>query len=291
MSVLYYNGAASTTYTDVGNWVGGAAPSSGDSVIILAACANNIAGSDQTAVLLVSFIVQEGVEINIGSSGTKLQIACDKFSFKGSCPEAWIALRDGNGAGAVTQVDIHGGYAPLSDETLEGLHLSSVTTDTMSPCRVHAGTVSFDATSRIPALVVNGGTAYVLSATGITTAVVNAGTVEYSSTAAITTLTIGANASWYHLVLAGDVTTVNTHGGLYWADGDITTLNAHEGTVDFTDLVRRVTVGTLNLYNASVDERNATGSPTYSNPINVLGLGIRYIDPANTITTTMSLTP
>lgn len=289
MAIRYYSGAASTTYTDAGNWVGGAAPSSGDTVIILADAVNDITGSDQSATLLVSFIIQDGCSINIGSSGAYLQIACDKFANKGQCPQAWIALRDGNGAANVTQVDVHDGYA-TSSPTTEGLHLKSITTDTMSPCRVHGGLVSFDATSRIPALVVNGGTAYVNDATGISTAVAIAGTVYYAASAAITTLTIGSTATWHHQEDAGDVGTVNCNGYIYWKDGDITTkLNAYEGTVDFTEMVRRVAVQACDHYNATIDERNSLGSPTWTTNIVKVGLGDRHIDPGNTVATTPSL--
>lgn len=289
MSILYYTGATNSDYTNVGNWAGGAAPVSGDSVIILKTCVNAIAGSDQSAVLLVSFMVEDGCAVNIGSSGTKLQIACDKFSYKGECPQAWIALRDGNGAGNVTQVDIHSGYTAISDETTEGLHLTSITTDTMSPCRVHGGLTSFDATSRIPALVVNGGTAYVNDATGISTVVAPAGTVYYAASAAITTLTLGSQVYWYHLVGAGDVTTVNCNGYAYWRDGDITTLNGYEGTLDFTVAQRRITITTYNRYNATLDARNGIGTPTITNPINNLGLGETHFDPGTTSAVTHSL--
>lgn len=284
MATRYYNGATNTTYTDTGNWVGGSAPVSGDSVVILATCVNDIDGSDQTGTTLVSFRVMPGCAVNIGSSGTKLQLACDKFSYAGSCPEAWIALRDGNGAGNVTQVDIFAGYeVSTTTAATEGLHLTSGTTDTMSPCRVHGGYVSFDSTSRIPTYVQNGGTAFVNDATGIGTCYGVAGTTHWNATQAVTTLEVGSQSTWNHEQDTGAITTVNNRGQFYpKGAGTITTLNGWEGDIKATLCERIFTVTNCTLYNGNLDVRNQIGTPTFSNPISVVGNGQVYGDPART---------
>lgn len=280
MAIKYYNGATNTSYTDTGNWDGASAPSSGDTVIIRSDCANNIAGSDQSAVLLVAFIIQPGFNRDIGSSGTPLIIAADKAFLSPSGSDQWLSFLDGNGAGAVTALDVDGGLS-TSAPTTEGLHIKSNTTDTLSPCRVHSGQVNFDEDCNIPTLDVSGGTVYVNDADGLGTANCQGGLVIYAADDAITALNVGGTGIWRHVEDGGAITTATVWAGTfdYRSASTITTLVGRSGDITFANTGLRCTVTNCTLWNADLDVRNRIGTPTFTNDINIYGSGQISGDP------------
>lgn len=290
MAIKYWNGATDTAYTTATNWDGGVAPIAADTVIIRADAVNGIAGSDQSATALASFIVQPGCTIDIGSSGSPLIIACDDFMAAPTSGNQWFSLQDGTAAGLVTTVDIRGGYASTTPTT-EGLHIKSNTTDTLSPCRVHSGQVNFDEDCNIPTLDVLGGTVYVNDADGLTTVNCTGGTVYNAAGDAITTLNVAGSCLYYHLEGGGAITTTNVWGGTfnYRSASTITTLNGRYGTITFAETTLRCTVTNCSLWAANMDLRNGIGTPTFSNAVQQLGSGQPYGDVNSSSTPTPSL--
>jgi len=274
MATRYWNGAADTSYTNTANWDGATAPVAADSVIIRADAVNGIAGSDQSATALASFMIQFGCTIDIGSSGAPLIIACDDFLAAPTGGNQWFALQDGTAAGLATTVDIRGGLVS-SSPTTEGLHIKSNTTDTLSPCRVHSGQANFDEDCNIPVLDVLGGNAYINDADGLTTVNCTGGIVYNAADDAITTLNLAANVLYYHLEGAAAITTLNVWGGTlnYRSAATITTLNGRFGTITFADTTLRCTVTNCSLWSANLDLRNGIGTPTFTNVIARLGNG------------------
>lgn len=289
MATKYWAGTVSTSYATAGNWEGGVAPIAGDTVIFPAG-SNTCAGSDQSGTALAAFIVDSGYTGTIGSSGTPLIIDTNILSYAGQGTSAWISAQNG-AAAANIQLDVLSAYS-TSAPTTEGLHLLCNSTDIFEPCRIHGGTVSFDATSRFTTLLVAGGTVYVNSATGATTAFLLGGTVYYDAAVTLTTLNC-VGGTWYHSDDANGVTTINVWGGTvnYQGVGTVTTLNVYLSTAIFTaaDSDHRFTITTCNIYEGDVYITNKIGTPTFTNPVNYYGNGQLVGGPARTGTAVTAL--
>lgn len=206
---------------------------------------NSATGIDQSAVAILSFIVEAGCEAEFGSATLGyLSIDPDNFEFSGK-GEAWINLHT-----APTPVRIHDTFAP--SEGAYGLYLRGTgmtvvdITGGSVGIAVRPGEISTATTVRVSeeASKVTLGNGLTLTnlhtyagettvRCGVTT------TIQYGGT--ITTEESGA------------MTTVTQKGGkyIYNSTGTITTYNRYAGDLETNHSGAARTISTLNIYNGS----------------------------------------
>ena len=84
MATRTWTGSVSNAFATAGNWSPANVPVTGDDVVVPITAAQGIAGSNQSAITLLSLRVEEGFKFDIGSLGAPLEINCSgDFHYNG----------------------------------------------------------------------------------------------------------------------------------------------------------------------------------------------------------------
>lgn len=274
MATTTWTGASSETFSDNANWTGNT-PASGDVGIIPKTAANNIAGEDRSGVNISKLSVQEGSTVQIGTSGTPLQIAGDLFVFRGQAP---VYLQAATG----TSDDVHMIFvdSPRRDaNSTPALTLTDDGTSNLLRMAVQSGYVlcGSAATNAIDRLEVCGPQATVSVESGfgtITDAFVTEGYLILDD--AVTTLHLGASGRVLVNQADGQVITGHIFGSMdYRSDETITLLNIFgpRGFTDFSMADRSITVTTTNVIGAGARINQGDGQVTFTNSPSIIGGG------------------
>jgi len=215
---VWSGGAGTTAYATAGNWVGGAAPIAGDTIIFPAYATVNVEGSDQSATHLEYIIEEEGCTITFGSAGTPLILDVSNSTPSsgyrlGGTGQKWLKILNATGAtvyitgSAGTSSGSYGtnlvttGPAKMvvslaSGQTLGVSAQAGDTTSTVTAFAIEGGTVVIGSTTKVgggvPNITATGGTVRDKCAIG-TVAVTD--TNYTHDTGAATSITADRNAT------------------------------------------------------------------------------------------------
>lgn len=237
----------SNLWDDDENYDTSIVPESGDTWLagpMAGGSANDVYGSDQSAILLVAFTVQPGCNISIGDPGRYLQIDSDAVSIEAGGTSAGTICLDIDNCAAVNvknckSVSTVGDY---------GLYLVGTGNTILTIASTNTGKISVAAlageTAIFPTISCYAGTLVIGSGTTMATAL-NAvgGTIE--NNAATATIT-NEGATLTHAT--GAVTDMYLNGGVTYmnATGTIATIYVRDGaTLDFSQDSRTKTVTTI----------------------------------------------
>jgi len=117
-----------TTWATAGNWSPANAPATGDDVIVPANAAYAIAGADVSAALLLSFQIEKGCTVAIGSATTPLKIDADAIRLAG-VGQQFLDLNNPTSDVIVTQAAGDSNYRSGLNITGAGIAKLSVTLD------------------------------------------------------------------------------------------------------------------------------------------------------------------
>jgi hypothetical protein len=257
MASIYWKGTDGAYGTNA-NWSGGAIPTTGDHVRLIAEYDGDILTNlDQSAVAIGDFVVENGNESDIGTIAGYLQIDPNLFEFSGD-GTAFINL-----SGAAIPATVNNTRTPNDGE--RGLYLKGSAITTLS---VQAGAVGL--------AVIQGDTATATSVRTIsseadlicgkgctlTTAECLGGVMRIR--ASLTTLNVYGGT--VYIEEAAAVTTVNVYGGAvhHNSTGTVTTWNARGGTSDWLSFAGARTVTDVNIYRGAVLRLNKA-AVTYTN--------------------------
>jgi len=248
---LWDGSAADNSFATAANWSGAAVPITGDSAVLpamAAASGLDIAGSDQSAILLVNFTAEPGCYVNIGSRLTPLHLDADYFTFEGS-GSAWVDLDNS------TRAEIFNALSTASD----GGYGLNITGDANALLLIDAGSsarvgVAAYATNVAAFTTIQIASGYVFLGAGvkqangsdpITTLHHAGGTTENSS--AVVTVNLAGGT---YTQLLGAVTNLNLRGGRYhWGSTDtITAATLYGGVLDLSRDTRAKTATSLTIH-------------------------------------------
>lgn len=238
---LYDADSADNAFDTAGNWDTDTAPVNTDSVAFPKHASDSdwdIAGSDQSEILLVNFDVEPGCYANFGSRLTPLHIDTDYLTFDGS-GQANLQIDNS------TSIRILGA-GPAGDEFANGINLTGssntlLIVDAASNDLVGIASLAND-TGAFTTVDIRGGTVTIGEGVTMTTLQVSGATVTNYSAA--TTLNQTGGTVYQQ---ANALTTINGDGGkLYYnSSSGYTTANVRKGfSLDFTKSPAALTVGT-----------------------------------------------
>lgn len=237
-----------------GNW--DTAPVSTNGVnfpAMAAASTKDVAGSDQSAVLLVSLCVEAGNYLNFGSRLAPLIVDTDYFEFRGLGARSFWNVLNCADMRILSGVSASSGYG-------YGTHLTStaVTLLVVNPAAGGGSNASISLaalggeSAAFTTMMLQSGEITVGAAVTCTTCNVSGGTIQYNSD--VTTMNVSGGTV---TVARNNPTTLNIQGGrVYYNSADVpTTINLYEGgLLDLTQDQRAKTL-TVNLYGGTISCR------------------------------------
>ena len=242
MAVKYWIGTDTGNegdYSTAANWSPSGVPIASDTVIIPAQSSQNItAGLDQSAINVVTFIVQEGYTGTIGTSAGYLILWADKISYAGA-GVSYIST----GSNYAADIDVT--KTATATTGAQGLYLIGAVIDDLS---IKSGTVGLAVLPNEGMGVANdvrisGGKLTLGQQTYITNLEVNGGAVTIDGTAVTTKIYDGKATTRG----TGTAATIISFGGTIDCGGtaNITTIHMLGGTVNTTKSGITRTVGAI----------------------------------------------
>lgn len=206
-------------WATAGNW--SAAPESGDSVsfpALAAAATKDVAGSDQSAILLTAAYVEEGNFLNYGSRATPLKMDVDLLDFRGRGARSFFDIVN------CAELRILSGVAATSGYSY-GMHLVSTACTLLTVDLARTAGSGGNSSLGIAAL---GGEAAAFTTMQFASGIVTVGTAVVCTTCDVT----GGAVSY-----GSDVTTMTVSGGTVRIfDNNPTTLNLQGGTTYYNSV-------------------------------------------------------
>lgn len=252
--------AADNGFATATNWSSDTTPITGDTAIIpglAASSTKNIAGSNQSAILLAAFWVEPECKLNFGSRETYLQLDADYVYYYG---EGTGYLQIANS----TEIWVGAGAAASSGNSY-GVNLLGT---------ANALLVLDPGESNSVAVAAMGG-----ETAAFTTILITTGEITLGASVTMTTLTVDGGT----VTNSSDVTTLNLNGGTFRQQkNNPTTINATGGRLYYNsaDVPTTVNLRKGSVLDASEDGRAKTGwSATTVN----LYEGATIYDPGNVL--------
>jgi len=231
MSTKLYNGtAADHNIATAGNWAGGVAPVSGDGIVFPAmasAAGVNINGSDLSAVLLASTVIEAGCYVAFGSRTAYLHLDTDYLTYQG---QAYAFLQIDNSTEVRLYNGVNAGSGYSFGMQIIGANNALLVIDTANGNSVGVAAGGGE-TAGFTTVDIHSGSVTIGSGATVTTLAVSGGVVECACNS--TTLSVdGGN----HTQESGHPTTLNINGGrVYYNSTDApTTINCNGGVLDFS---------------------------------------------------------
>lgn len=241
MSNIYWKGTDGAYGTNA-NWSGGAIPTTGDNVRLIAEYDGDITGGlNQSAVAIGDFVVEDGYEGDIGTIAGYLRIDPDRFEYAGT-GTAFIDI----GSAAIPAVINKTGTGNNGERALylkgSGITTLSVQSGYVALAGVHGDT----ATASSVRTVGQQADLWCGSGCTLTSAICQGGVMRIRAN--ITTVNVYSGVCY--LEEAATATTVNLYGGrfVHNSTGTITTVNGYGGTVDWMQSASARTVTNFNIY-------------------------------------------
>jgi hypothetical protein len=242
VTCIWSGGASDNAFAVAGNWAP-SAPVSTDSAIfpaLAAAATKDVAGSDQSAILLVNTVVEAGCYVNFGSRVTALHLDTDYLVYEGS-GSAHLDIDNS------TEVRVYKAPSTASDGGL-GVNLSG-DANALLIVDANNGTVgvAFGATQVAAFTTIQVASGKVFLGAGVTNTTFHqtGGTVENNS--AVVTVNLSGGT---YTQEQGTVTNLNIRGGRYYANstGTITACVVYGGVLDLSKDARAKTITTLTIH-------------------------------------------
>lgn len=271
-----WGGASSTVWATAGNWSGANTPPiTGDTVYLDSTAANNIAGSDQSAITLAAMYVSSTFTKLYGDLATSLKVKCTLLTIHTASGSAVAGGGTGrfnhDGSTAATTITVLGSKSSSSDTGLEPIRIKAVNSANVLSAlsgRIGVATNAVGDVSTFGTINVDG-SAVVNIAAGVTLTTLN--TLGGATT--LNNLVTTANHSGGSLTTFGDytITTLNLRNGaavkldhIKTAGNIITTVNSYGGMLDFSDNPNAVNIGTLVINGNTIIKENYVGQVTWT---------------------------
>lgn len=260
MATKIWTGDADTeVYNTDLNWYDNTNPASADDVIIGYGALQNIAGADETAELLTSFLIEPGMPKTIGTHATSLQIDADTVNLAGT-GEQFLSFT-GTASLYVNQA------AGSSAKTNYGLNLiGSTVTDTLIRCGNGKVAIGWQ-----------GQTA------AYTNVLLETGTLLLDTGASVTALDATGGTLLNNIAVA----TVGLRGNVkaQWDIGAVTAMTCRENAQININSVGQIT--TLNLYDNCIVNFDGGGTKAIAIPnLNIYSKNVRIVDTNSRVTWT-----
>ena len=225
--VIWDGTSEDNAFATAGNYVGAAIPQSTGGVIFPALAANtahDVDGSDQSAILMATTMVEPGCYLNFGSRDTYLKLDTDAFHYAGSgkgffeltgCAEARLTGGSSGASGYTYGMSIKGatiasliinvgsgntvGIAALEDETATVTTMQAVSGiiamgDAVTCTTLYVDGANVTNSSNVTTATISSGTYRQVKNKPTTLNVIGSARVYYDSATAPTTVTLRGNA-------------------------------------------------------------------------------------------------
>lgn len=270
-----WGGATSTAWALAGNWSPASIPVSTDTVYLDSTAANNIAGSDQSAVTLAAMSVSSTFTNLYGDLDTPLKIKCTLMTIHTASGSAV----DGGGTGrfnhdgstAATTITVLDSKGSSQDTGLEPIRIKAVNSANILNAlggRIGVATNAIGDVATFGTINVDG-SAVVNLAAGLTLTTLN----TLGGTTTLNNLATTVNHSGGSLTTFGDyaIATLNLRNGATvtcnhqkTAGNIFTTVTSYGGTLDFSNNPYAVNIGTLVIDGDTIIRENYVGQVTWT---------------------------